>query len=318
MKKIMRDCHQMIIFIAAAIVTHAVALSSTDLTPYLDEIGGTLCAYLATKSQLPKNYISKCEKPTCHWDSWQDARMTKKNKEKVRHVVSYGHNGFGNQLWQHTAAFMVAESLEARLYIAPAPDALSPDGATAPNSFFGQSAIERLLPPQFLYSTLPANSSIRQICDAEEFILADRPKDWRNGTYTTQFKQNLIDLMTDKKPRCVKMLGYFQNLPLCSDDAKQLWTPKMFSNYTNKPGPNDISIYLRCIPRHYFFNDMNYYAMILNNTVYDRIWLFEAPECGDKLSPDPSKDGLVASVMRLLITKYNATRYQTSFYNDFK
>lgn len=299
----------MSLILLVAIVTCELISSSIDLVPHIDEIGGTLCTYLATKSQLPRDYLSKCKKPTCHWDSWQDARMTKKNKEKVRYVVSYGHNGFGNQLWQHTVAFMVAESLQARLYVSVLPDSLCLDGVVPPNTFSGNTAIERLLPAQFLYSSLSRNSSIRELCDRENFFLADRPKDWRNGTYSSQFKQNLVDIVTDTNPRCVKMLGYFQNLPLCSDDAKQLWTPKMFSNFTDKPGPNDISIYLRCIPRHYFFNDANYYETILNNTVFDKVWLFLAPECPTRMSDDASKDGLVPSVIRLLLTKFNAIRY---------
>jgi hypothetical protein len=286
-----------------------IAATAQDLVPYLKGIGGTFCKYLALKSQIPRNFFNDCEKPTCHWDSWQDARSELKDKEKERYVVSYAHNGFGNQLWQHTIAFMIAESLKAKLYIAIIPDTLSPDGVTPPNTFTGMAAMERLLPSQFLYQTLPANSSIRQICDQENFFLADRPRDWRNGTYSSGFKSNLVDIIKDTKPRCIKMLGYFQNLPLCADDAKQLWTPRMFTNFTVKPGPNDISIYLRCVPRHYFFNDRNYYETILNHTTFDRVWLFQAPECPTRLSNDPAKDGAVAAVMRLLTTKFNATRW---------
>jgi hypothetical protein len=281
---------------------------SQDLVPYLKEIGGTFCKYLVQRSQIPRNFHRDCEAPTCHWDSWQDAKSEKKSKEKERYVVSYGHNGFGNQLWQHTVAFMVAESLKAKLFIAIIPDTLSPDGVTPPNTFVGFAAMERLLPNQFLYQQLPANHSIREICDKENFYLADRPRDWKNDKYTSGFKSNLQNLITDKNPRCVKMLGYFQNLPLCADDARKLWTPKMFANYTIKPGPNDISIYLRCLPRHYLFNDKNFYGTILNNTQFDRVWLFQAPECPSRLGDDPSRDGLVAGVLRLLTVQYKAQR----------
>lgn len=294
--------------VAITLFAVGIAARSQNLVPYLDKVGGTFCKYLATKSQIPKNYFSDCAKPTCHWDSWQEARLGDKNKERERYVVSYAHNGFGNQLWQHTVAFMLAESFKARLYIAIIPDVLSPDGVTPPNTFTGMEAMTRLLPSQFLYQSLPMNSSIRQVCDQELFFVADRPRDWRNGTYSSGFKSNLIDLITDKKPRCIKMLGYFQNLPLCSDDVKQLWTPRMLANYTIRPGPNDISIYLRCVPRHYHFNDKNYYETILNGAEFDRVWLFQAPECPTRLNKDSSKDGLVASVIRLLTTKFNATR----------
>ncbi len=160
----------------------------------------------------------------------------------------------------------------------------------------------------FQYDALQLNSSEREVCDKEQFFLSDRPRDWRNKNYTESFKPNLYDLLSDKKPRCIKMLGYFQNYPLCADDARRLWTPRLVANFTDKPGPNDISIYLRCMPRHYHFNDRHFYEMILNRTQYDKIWLFQAPECPTRLGDNPSKDGAVAGVMRLLQTRYNATR----------
>jgi hypothetical protein len=249
--------------------------------------------------------------PTCGWEDWNQALNESKRgmAEKQRVVLSYSHNGFGNQLWQHTVAFMIAESLKAKLMIAIIPDNLCFDGAMPPNTFSGMSAMEKLLPNQFEYELLPMNSSVRQLCDQESFFLSDRPRDWRNHNYSSNFKSNVYELVKDPKPRCLKMLGYFQNYPLCAEDARQLWTPRMFSNFTQKPGPNDISIYLRCLPRHYHFNDRHYYETILNHTSFDKVWLFQAPECPSRLSDNPSKDGLVASVLRLLISKYNATRW---------
>lgn len=294
-----------------------ISVVSQDLVPYVKEIGGTFCKYLVMKSQIPRNFHNDCEQPSCHWDSWQDAKEEKKNKEKERYVVSYAHNGFGNQLWQHTVAFMVAESLKAKFYIAIIPDTLSPGGVTPPNTFNGMNAMERLLPKNFIYHLLPGNSTIRSICDQENFYLADRPYDWRNSTYSQGFKSNVANIITDKNPRCVKLLGYFQNYPFCHDDAKQLWTPRMFANFTVKPGPNDISIYLRCVPRHYFFNSKEYYETILNNTKFDNIWLFQAPECPTRLGSDPSRDGAVASVIRLLTVKFNAKRCQLSISIQF-
>jgi hypothetical protein len=174
--------------------------------------------------------------------------------------------------------------------------------------------MERLLPPAFLYDKLPPDSAVRQLCENEGFYLADRPRDWRNSTYSKSFKQNLKDLITDPNPRCIRMAGYFQNLPLCADDVKRLWTPKMFTNFTMKPGENDISIYLRCLPRHYHFNDKHYYEVILNNTQFDKVWLFTAPECPTRLGPDPSRDNIVQAVFRMLYARFNATRYGILYY----
>lgn len=281
-----------------------------NLAPYAKEVGPTWCYYLAMKSQLPRKFFTECGQPTCSWDSWHD-NLAKKPaaNTKERYVLSYAHNGFGNQLWQHTIAFMIAESLQARFFIQAVPDILCPDGVSPPNTWKGMGAMQKLLPEVFLYDALPRDSPIRQLCDGESFFLADRPRDWRNGSYTGSFKSNIHSLVTDKSPRCIKLLGYFQGYPLCREDTKQLWTPRLIANFTMTPGPNDISIYLRCVPRHYFFNDRHFYETILNNTRFDKVWLFQAPECPTKLDKDPSRDGQVASVVRLLVERFNATRW---------
>jgi hypothetical protein len=117
----------------------------------------------------------------------------------------------------------------------------------------------------------------------------------------THFIFNLIHLL--------ELPGYFQNMPLCVDDTRRLWTTGLVANFTMRPGDNDISIYLRCVPRHYHFNGVHFYENILNHTSFDRVWLFQAPECPTKLGADPSKDGVIAAVVRLLVEKYNATRW---------
>ncbi len=282
-------------------------------------IGSTFCQYLAWKMQI--HHRTDCKQPTCNWDNWQDALNIKqaaakagkahKESQQQRVVLSYGHNGFGNQLWEHTTAFMIAEALNAKLLIAIIPDELSPDGAKPPNTWAGVAAMKYLLPPEFIYDNLPADDVFRKTCEEEKFVVADRPRDWRNREYSTGFKENLFQLITDSKPRCIKLLGYFQNLPLCPDDVKKLWTPKMFGNFTTKPGENDVSVYLRCSPRHYHFNNREFYDNILARMSYDTLWLFMAPECPDptKLDQNPERDGHVAGVVRLLAEKYKGKRW---------
>ena len=239
------------------------------------EVGATFCKYLAFKHQIGRKYFHDCGEPSCSWDDWNDALVSKLKPDKERVVLSYGHNGFGNQLWEHSVAFMIAESLKARLMVAIIPDELSPGGVIPPNSWTGMGAMERMLPKEFQYELLPDDSPIRELCDAESFFIADRPYDWRNQNYSNNFKHNLVSLIEDSKPRCLKMVGYFQNLPLCAEDMKKLWTPRLFQNATQLPGDNDISIYLRCLPRHYHFNGRHFYEAILNHTSFDRIWLFQ-------------------------------------------
>jgi len=264
------------------------------------------------KSQLPKSFLYDCGDPACSWEDWNEAinaSIHHTSSRKKRIILSYAHNGFGNQLWQHTIAFSVASSMRSKMYIGILPESLYIDGAMPPNTFAGMDAMRLLLPDEFEFDQLPLGHPDKELCDAEPFFISDRPRDWRNQNYSAHFKSNLYDILADEKPRCIKMVGYFQNYPLCADDTRQLWTPRMFQNFTVRPGPNDISIYLRCLPRHYFFNDMTYYETILSRTKFDKVWLFQAPECPTRLSGNPARDGVVAQVVRLLVTKYNASRW---------
>jgi hypothetical protein len=169
----------------------------------------TLCRFLAMKSQLPRNFLRDCDHPTCGWEGWTAALKSQSTSAsnhsnsnnnsssssssgstdnskglaakpvKERIVLSFSHNGFGNQLWQHTVAFMVAEGLKAKLLIGIIPEPLCFDGATPPNTFAGMSAMERLLPDEFEYDTLPADAPAKILCEKETFFVSDRPRDWR-------------------------------------------------------------------------------------------------------------------------------------------
>ena len=307
-------------FIAWSILLHAMRytasnisspiVSNENISSVVTEIGGTFCSYFAAKSfhfKIPRKLFAACEEQSCNWDSWQHALIFPKKSQRKRVVLSYAHNGFGNQLWEHTVAFMFAESMQAKLLIAPVPSTLCPDHLYStsgpcfpPHTLEGIAAMTRMLPDDFEYDMLPVNSSIRKLCEKEKFFFSDRPRDWRESRYKETFIKNAWDILTDPNPRCIKILGYFQDMPLCKDDAQRLWTPRMIANFSTRPAANDISIYLRCI-RHYHFNDVSYYENILNRTSFDRVWLFQAPEC--------TRFGPAAPVLAMLKARFNATRY---------
>jgi hypothetical protein len=190
----------------------ASSILSQNFEPFVNEIGGTFCKFLAFKGILHRKYFNLCPQPTCAWDDWNHALKSTNTTSlttKKRYILSFGHNGFGNQLWEHSTAFNIAESLKGQLYIAAIPDNLSPGGVMPPNTWTGMGAMERLLPPQFLYENLPVDSEIRKVCDNEPFVVADRPVDWRDKNYSSNFRQNLMNLITDKNPRCLKLVGMF-------------------------------------------------------------------------------------------------------------
>ena len=172
--------------------------------------------FLAYKSQLPRKYFNLCPPSTCDFKTWENSALQKDivntSTTKQRVVLSYGHNGFGNQLWEHSTAFMIAKSLKARLLIAQVPDQICPGGVSPPNTWEGMEVMSRLLPKQYLYEELPADSYIRTLCENEPFLIADRPVDWRNRNYSAHFSSNIEDIVKDPTPRCLKFVGYFQVL----------------------------------------------------------------------------------------------------------
>jgi len=289
--------------------TSAVELSHENISSIITEIGGTFCSYFAAKAhhfKIPRKLFVNCSAPKCDWDSWHDAINSQLPRFRKRIVLSYAHNGFGNQLWEHTVAFMFAESMSARLLIAPVPTALCPDHlySTAPPCFpphtlEGINAMTKMLPDNFEYDLLPSTSLEHILCENETFFFSDRPRDWREAKYKENFLARAIDILTDPNPRCIKILGFFQDMPLCRDDTLRLWKPRVIANFTRRPGPHDISIYLRCI-RHYHFNNGSFYEHILDKTRFERVWLFQAPEC-DRYGP-------AVSLLKILHSKYNATR----------
>jgi hypothetical protein len=149
--------------------------------------------------------------------------------------------------------------------------------------------------------------------------------------YEEDFRKRVRELIHDPAPRCLKLVGYFQNYPFCADDLKKFWTPNLLAripltnhnNNNNNVGlasngnisvtveDNNLSIYLRCLPDHYMFNSVKFYQTLLSRIHYDKIWLFLAPECSVHAvtSADSSQaDGMVAKVIRMLMDEYHARR----------
>jgi hypothetical protein len=108
-----------------------------------------------------------------HYPSQKDAdkeenihtRKREREGGRVRHVVlSIGHNGLGNQLFQHTFASMFAYSINADLYIKgqthPKESGKVKEGGGGgvfdldSNTIAGAAAIQQLLPPHVIYPPL--------------------------------------------------------------------------------------------------------------------------------------------------------------------
>ena len=120
---------------------------------HFNQLGSSLCSYLESYEQLPSHLIGQCGSPICssssssinsnnntyntndtshnsitshndlYTESAQSNTGTNRDEDHISDshpytvVLSYGHNGFGNQLYQHSFAYSVAMSLKAKLYI---------------------------------------------------------------------------------------------------------------------------------------------------------------------------------------------------------
>jgi hypothetical protein len=136
-------------------------------------------------------------------------------------VLSYGHNGFGNQLFQHSFGYTVARILNAHFYVDAIDLKYAFDHHLPPNTGTGAAFVDSITPDAFKFYTLPQDSLHKKVCDGVDYFIGDRPRDMRawdvnidarvktdqsNGTlaqwkYQNGLKASMRDL------RCLKLVG---------------------------------------------------------------------------------------------------------------
>jgi hypothetical protein len=228
-----------------------------------------LCTSL--KMIMPGQRRSVCSKPQCKNSSW--SQVTNVSSRLI--ILSYGHNGFGNQVFSHQLGYSLAQHLQASLYI----DTVTLNlawGEYPPNTMEGAAIMDRLIPDENkLYLLNDDNSTIRKLCENEEFFISDRRRNLRDRKYTETFLEKMSAILLDDKPRCLKLVGFFQDGPMCLQSAKDLWNPRLDlignESLRNIFHAQDISVYLRCALGHYHTHGPNYYDTILNHTSYNEV-----------------------------------------------
>ena len=96
-----------------------------------------------------------------------------------------------------------------------------------------------MIPSTNLYDKLPIDSEVRRLCTYEGYYLGDRPKDInrKNGVNSKDSYDKLITLLSDDQPRCLKLVGYFQNIQdsrdsqispekevsICKNELNRMW-----------------------------------------------------------------------------------------------
>ncbi len=318
------DASESIVTTAASHLSDKEREKKINLTSLFDQrknMGAALCSHFQKIKIMTGNHRD-CSVPSCLWDDWNHIKghgSLATSEEKV--ILSYGHNGMGNQLWQHTFAFMVAESFGARLLITPITSDLAPNGFTPPNTWEGVHAIRHILPDEFNYEKLPSNHSIRKMCEEEKFVISDRKIDHNSVQYKDTVKKKFLDIWWSKEPRCLKSVGYFQSYfhGICRDDVRQLWTGRLHNEFPLHPAKDEVGIYLRCELKHYHFNGKEYFKTILDRMTFTKVWLFLAPACMGSVkwvhNISDVRFWRFHVVINFLQTNYNATMWPTYWLN---
>lgn len=165
----------------------------------------------------------KCHEFVCsggHWD-----KVTNRNTTNNKIILSYSHNGLGNQMWEHSFAFNVAASLGARLFVALLPPALYPRAVYPENTNSTYEVIKKIVPEEAQFELLPQDSRDRKVCDDEPYYLSDRPFDVRREPRGRMpSKRKIIEILSDTEPRCLRIVGFFQHALHCPQDARKMWS----------------------------------------------------------------------------------------------
>ena len=162
----------------------------------------------------------------------------------------------GNMMWQHTVAQMIAEELDASMYVAVTREIpTTGEKWFPPNTAEGEEAVRALLPRELFWDNLPSDHPHVTTCQQRNITFLDRPIDRRQRNHSdilhmkdTVFKE--FDNLRDNT--CFIILGYFQEKLPSIDNAKAMWNRLQQFPLQRKPQSLDIGIYLRCTP-HYPF-----------------------------------------------------------------
>ena len=251
------------------------------------------------------------------------------NKNNNIVVLSIGHHGLGNQLFEHSFAYMLATSIGADIKFTTKATtiddgtriSLNKDGHTKISGEAISELIDPSLRDKYIYKPDYKNGICEENNDKNNIVLYPfGPK------ASAESLQKIITNPDKSKPQCIKLLGYLQYMsPMrnpfyCVDALAELWPIQRFAPQISDvgitaPSGQDVAIYLRCAFYHYVFDDVKYYENILNHTTYERVWLFQSPDCLHVMHKKHFFERY-EKVYNLLTKTYNATVWTTGKSTD--
>jgi hypothetical protein len=241
-------------------------------------------------------HVDNCNNQRIKIEDWSEQYNSQRNLT----FISVGHHGFGNQLFEHTFAYLLGNAYNANVLIKKQTRSFEKGIDTLKNkniyhkgvdsnTNIAAEAISYLLPKEVL---LDNNINFIDACQYEKtitFPLGGNLSDWRR----------LIEA-SSKKPVCIRLWSFWQLVALdlppyfCRRMVVELWKRPLMeyieyiahdrylsndNENVQKPGSNDMAIYLRCAFYTYEFEDVSFYERILDTSSYEKLYVYEAPEC---------------------------------------
>jgi hypothetical protein len=155
-------------------------------------------------------------------------------------------------MWQHTIAQMVAEELDASMYIHVIKEIPTTGEKYYPqHTAGGAEAVGALLPKELFWDSLPVGHPHRMLCADKNISYLARPKDYHRRAASAgavkSLKDSIRQFVSDEKGEyCMVMLGYFQRAPPDLRTAQAMWAGFRHVPLKRSPDPLDIGVYIRC------------------------------------------------------------------------
>ena len=155
-------------------------------------------------------------------------------------------------MWQHTVAQMIAEELDASMYIHVVNEIpTTGEQWYPPNTAEGEAAVRSLLPEELFWDNLSADHPHKLLCKHKNISYLARIKDYKRRSTISGAVKNMKDsirefVSDDKGEYCMVLLGYFQKFPPDMQSAKAMWKGFLDIPLKRQPTPYDIGLYIRC------------------------------------------------------------------------
>jgi hypothetical protein len=261
--------------------------------------GGPICDLIVGLTVKDQNYICDPEalRSCTGYDGWlrrhgafrsATASTASASTPSKKVVLSIGHNGFGNQLFEHVFAQNVAQHYDAALFVTSM-DATSIGKRVPMNTVQGGQWADRMVDPALKWGSLPPEHPARTACAQRNASLFARGVDfrsrYRNASAVRDRLMSFMDPHGDIS--CLVLVGYFQNTANpCLGNVKRIFSgidTLLESSASASAAPplpfsqRDIVVHLRCPKNAFTGHGLPYLRTVLNRTDWEKIYIVKPP-----------------------------------------